>query len=123
MRKEENKSCFPVGFCPPPRDSTVTNTASNWASNFGLSKRRTQRRLAALSNLKAPMLRDFIPRASTSPGLERAGSPYAWLFIQIESVEDERFSAGIKDAAKSLLRFAVTVNIKHISDVKLPGAH
>jgi len=51
------------------------------------------------------------------------GIHYAALAIEIERVEDERLTLGVKDPAEGSLRAAAAINIENIRNIKLPSPH
>ena len=59
-----------------------------------------------------------------TPGLEsNVLSVQAALFIEIERVENERLTLGVKDPAEGFLRAAAAINIENIRNIKLPRSH
>jgi hypothetical protein len=109
---------FARRFRLPPRGSTVTNTRSISASCLGSSIRITHRRLVSLSIYSLskfsgsacfPCAVSFWPQ-----DLERVGIHNGSLVIEIERVEDERFSLRVKDPAEGFLGAAAAINIENI---------
>src|SRR5260370_41887133 len=62
-------------------------------------------------------------RLLLAPYLESVGIHEPALPIEIESIENERPTLGVKDPAEGFLRAATAINIENIRDIKLSRAH
>ncbi len=58
-----------------------------------------------------------------APDLERAGIHNGSLVLEIERVEDERFSLRVKDPAEGFLGAAAAINVENIRNMKLSRTH
>src|SRR5713226_6177656 len=62
-------------------------------------------------------------RLLLAPYLESVGIHEPALPIEIESIENERPTLGVKDPAEGFLRAATAINIENIRDIKFSRAH
>src|SRR5437763_1844315 len=67
--------------------------------------------------------RMFVPWPSSSPRLECSSFARSRLPVEIKGIEHQRLASCIEDAAKRFPCFSITINIEHVGNIEVSGAH